>query len=62
MWGMMAITIIQGESDWTPMAGNPIQAHGGGVLYNQRSRTYHWYGEYKDGPTYISDQEHTIGK
>lgn len=37
---------------WLDTDGNPIQAHGGGVLYDERSKTYYWYGEYKDGPTY----------
>lgn len=37
---------------WLDTEGNPIQAHGGGILYDERSRTYYWYGEYKDGPTY----------
>lgn len=37
---------------WLDTEGNPIQAHGGGVLYDERSKTYYWYGEYKDGPTY----------
>lgn len=37
---------------WLDTEGNPIQAHGGGVLYDERSETYYWYGEYKDGPTY----------
>ncbi|CAA2991981.1 Glycoside hydrolase, family 43 [Olea europaea subsp. europaea] len=37
---------------WLDTEGNPIQAHGGGVLFDERSRTYYWYGEYKDGPTY----------
>lgn len=37
---------------WLDTEGNPIQAHGGGILYDDRSRTYYWYGEYKDGPTY----------
>lgn len=37
---------------WLDMEGNPIQAHGGGMLYDERSETYYWYGEYKDGPTY----------
>ncbi|KAI3785137.1 hypothetical protein L1987_44250 [Smallanthus sonchifolius] len=37
---------------WLDTDGNPIQAHGGGILYDDRSRTYYWYGEYKDGPTY----------
>lgn len=37
---------------WLDTDGNPIQAHGGGILYDKRSRMYYWYGEYKDGPTY----------
>ncbi|RDY07288.1 hypothetical protein CR513_08617, partial [Mucuna pruriens] len=37
---------------WLDTDGNPIQAHGGGILYDERSSTYYWYGEYKDGPTY----------
>lgn len=37
---------------WLDTDGNPIQAHGGGILYDEISKTYYWYGEYKDGPTY----------
>lgn len=37
---------------WVDTEGNPIQAHGGGILYDKITRTYYWYGEYKDGPTY----------
>jgi len=37
---------------WLDTDRNPIQAHGGGILYDERSHTYYWYGEYKDGPTY----------
>lgn len=37
---------------WLDTEGNPIQAHGGGILYDERSGTYYWYGEYKDGTTY----------
>lgn len=37
---------------WLDTEGNPIQAHGGGILYNARTKMYYWYGEYKDGPTY----------
>lgn len=37
---------------WLDTDGSPIQAHGGGILYDERSATYYWYGEYKDGPTY----------
>ncbi|XVF59264.1 hypothetical protein PTKIN_Ptkin07bG0261600 [Pterospermum kingtungense] len=37
---------------WLDSEGKPIQAHGGGMLFDERSSTYYWYGEYKDGPTY----------
>uniref|UniRef100_A0A7N0USC3 Uncharacterized protein n=1 Tax=Kalanchoe fedtschenkoi TaxID=63787 RepID=A0A7N0USC3_KALFE len=37
---------------WLDTDGKPIQAHGGGILHDKNSRTYYWYGEYKDGPTY----------
>ncbi|CAI9111270.1 OLC1v1011452C1 [Oldenlandia corymbosa var. corymbosa] len=37
---------------WLDTTGNPIQAHGGGILYDDRTKTYYWYGEFKDGPTY----------
>lgn len=37
---------------WMDTEGNPIQAHGGGILLDEKSNTYYWYGEYKDGPTY----------
>ncbi|KAL3844673.1 hypothetical protein ACJIZ3_002076 [Penstemon smallii] len=37
---------------WLDTDGNPIQAHGGCILYDEESKTYYWYGEYKDGPTY----------
>lgn len=32
---------------WTDTNGAPIQAHGGGILYDQASSTYYWYGEDK---------------
>ncbi|KAL8167737.1 hypothetical protein V2J09_009236 [Rumex salicifolius] len=37
---------------WLDTEGNPIQAHGGGILYDNRLSKYFWYGEYKDGPTF----------
>ena len=40
--------IIPGAT-WNDVDGNPINAHGGGILfYND---TYYWYGEIKKGPT-----------
>ncbi|KAK8923740.1 hypothetical protein KSP39_PZI019689 [Platanthera zijinensis] len=37
---------------WMDTDGNPIQAHGGAILFDERTETYYWYGENKDGPTY----------
>lgn len=34
---------------WTDVDGNPINAHGGGMLFHQG--IYYWYGEYKTGKT-----------
>ena len=42
---------------WLDTEGNPIQAHGGGVIFDERSETYYWYGEYKDGPTYHAHEK-----
>ncbi|EPS67453.1 hypothetical protein M569_07321, partial [Genlisea aurea] len=44
-------------SVWLDTDGNPIQAHGGGIMYDRTSSTYYWYGEYKDGPTYHSHKK-----
>lgn len=41
-------TIQPGEI-WNDTEGNPINAHGGGVIYHEG--TYYWYGEYKKGET-----------
>ena len=38
--------IVPGEV-WNDTDGNPINAHGGGILYHEG--TYYWYGEYKKG-------------
>lgn len=34
---------------WRDTNGNPIHAHGGGILHHKG--IYYWYGEYKKGPT-----------
>ena len=44
--------IIPGEV-WKDTDGNPINAHGGGLLYHDG--TYYWYGEYKKGKTILPD-------
>lgn len=38
---------------WYDTDGNPINAHGGGILYHEG--TYYWYGEYKKGPTILPE-------
>lgn len=38
---------------WKDTNGNPINAHGGGILYYEG--TYYWYGEYKKGKTILPD-------
>ena len=36
---------------WRDTAGQPINAHGGGVLFH--AGVYYWYGEIKEGRTYL---------
>lgn len=42
--------VVQYEQ-WLDTDGNPINAHGGGMLYHNGK--YYWYGEYKKGPTVL---------
>ncbi|KAJ1697458.1 hypothetical protein LUZ63_005970 [Rhynchospora breviuscula] len=44
---------------WLDTDGNPIQAHGGGILFDDRRKTYYWYGENKDGTTYHTQPKGT---
>ena len=44
--------IIPGQV-WNDTDGNPINAHGGGILYHEG--TYYWYGEYKKGKTILPE-------
>jgi beta-galactosidase len=36
---------------WNDTSGKPINAHGGGVLFHEGA--YYWYGELKEGRTYL---------
>jgi len=45
--------------EWLDTDGNPIQAHGGGILFVESSKTFYWYGENKDGPTYQAHRKAT---
>lgn len=42
---------IKSGSVWTDTDGEPINAHGGGILYY--GNTYYFYGEIKKGPTWL---------
>lgn len=44
---------------WLDTDANPIQAHAGGVLFDEKSETYYWYGENKDGKTYSAERTGT---
>lgn len=48
-------SFIPGEV-WKDTDGNPINAHGGGLLYHEG--TYYWYGEYKKGKRYYRNGLH----
>ena len=37
---------------WNDTAGKPINAHGGGILFHDG--VYYWYGEFKEGQTYLA--------
>ena len=44
---------------WTDTTGAPINAHGGGFLY--QSNVYYWYGEIKSGKTWMPDCNRSWG-
>lgn len=46
-------TAFHPGAEWKDTDGNPINAHGGGILYHDG--TYYWYGEYKSGITILPD-------
>ena len=55
-WGLMHVQAQKNEAFrpkevWNDTEGNPINAHGGGILYHDG--TYYWYGEYKVGETVL---------
>ncbi len=46
-------TAIKPGAVWPDTDGKPVNAHGGGVLFHEG--TYYWYGELKQGKTYLPD-------
>lgn len=56
LWGTSTVQAQENKSFrpkevWNDTEGNPINAHGGGILYHKG--TYYWYGEYKVGETIL---------
>lgn len=41
------VTTVKPGKVWVDNNGNAIQAHGGGILYDEKTKTYYWYGEHK---------------
>jgi beta-xylosidase len=54
-----AITAIRPGEVWPDTEGNPINAHGGGILLHEE--TYYWYGEIKQGETYVPKENASWG-
>jgi Glycosyl hydrolases family 43 len=52
-------THIRPGDAWLDTDGNRINAHGGGILFHQG--TYYWYGEIKQGKTYLPDVNKSWG-
>jgi len=41
------VSSIKNGEVWLDTEGVPIQAHGGGIMYDENTKTYYWYGEDK---------------
>lgn len=52
VFSVEAKNLVSGEI-WLDTSGNPVNAHGGGILYHDGK--YYWYGEYKKGKTVLPD-------
>jgi hypothetical protein len=44
---------------WLDAAGHPVNAHGGGILFH--AGVYYWYGELKEGRTYVTKANQSWG-
>lgn len=42
-------TAITPDTAWADSNGNPIDAHGPGITYDEKTQKYYWYGEYHKG-------------
>lgn len=46
-----AAAVFTPGAEWRDTDGRPINAHGGGMLFHEG--VYYWYGEFKEGRTYL---------
>ncbi|WP_050697360.1 glycoside hydrolase family 97 N-terminal domain-containing protein [Anaeromassilibacillus senegalensis] len=46
---------------WNDTDGVPIQAHGGGVIWDENTQKYYWYGEHKGEQNIASGRVSAIG-
>ena len=53
------LTHIRPGEIWPDTDGKPINAHGGGILFHEG--TYYWYGEIKQGKTYLPEVNKSWG-
>ena len=51
-WAPLAARIVPGEV-WLDAEGDPVNAHGGSILYHEGS--YYWYGQIMAGPTTLPE-------
>lgn len=54
-----APALFQPGEIWRDTSGQPINAHGGGVLFH--AGVYYWYGELKEGRTYVIEANKSWG-
>ena len=53
------MTSIRSGEIWPDTEGKPVNAHGGGMLFHEG--TYYWYGEIKEGKTYLPEVNKSWG-
>ena len=58
--GQLISTFYPGRV-WNDTAGNAVQAHGGGILWDEPTQKYYWYGEQKQEPNLSGSSVQSIG-
>ncbi|HUC85956.1 MAG TPA: glycoside hydrolase family 43 protein, partial [Candidatus Acidoferrales bacterium] len=58
-WLWSAESTFRPGERWLDTDGKFINAHGGGILFH--AGVYYWYGELKEGPTYVTEANKSWG-